>query len=290
VDRLDGGNVKLDVVVPVTRTKTIGRLLQSLSLGTSQPDVVTLVSNEVPSDIETFGLPVRIIRFRSEMVPIGYGDAALRRNVGIWASNSSHIVTLDDDLIASADLIATSRYLLGSRSYFWGHYRYISFTDHSVQDLVTLPPDTGRSREFPSNAWHMWTSCYGGLFGANANVVREIGGFDLVFSCRHSNCDQQLGKRLARRIHGTDRVYIHEPPFAWHPTDPEPWGPPAYRNVCSADHQTFDSLVGAVPVQSCARCPWISITDEDKLFDDTVHWTYDPDQLEVDIMQLNYSS
>ena len=281
--------MKLDVVVPVTRTKTIGRLLKSLSLGTSQPDVVTLVSNEVPSNTETFGLPVRIIRFSSDTVPIGYGDAAVRRNVGIWASSGSHVITLDDDLVAPANLVATSRDLLCARPYFWGHYRYIRFTDHSIEDLVTLPPESGQTREYPPNAWHLWTSCYGGLFGVKTDVLREIGGFDLVFSCRHSNCDQQLGRRLARRIHGTDRVYIHEPPFAWHPTDPEPWGPPVYRNICSTEHQTFDSLIGAMPVQRCAQCPWISITDEGRLFDDTVHWAYNPDQLEVDIIQLNAS-
>jgi hypothetical protein len=279
--------MKLDVVVPVLRTKTIGRLLQSLSLGVSQPDVVTLVSNEVALDTETFGLPVRVIRFSSDTVPIGQADVALRRNIGIWASRASHVVTLDDDLVAAASLVASSRDLLRMYPYFWGHYRYISFMDNRVEDLVALSPDGGRPREFPPNSWHLWMSCYGGLFGAAADLVREIGGFDLIFSCRHASEDQQLGKRLARCIHGTDRVYIHEPPFAWHPMESEPWESAAYRNVCQTDHQTFNDVVGAVSIQRCALCPWISITDESRLFDDTVHWAYNPDQVEVDIIQLS---
>jgi hypothetical protein len=256
-------------------------------LGTSQPDVVTLVSNELSPETDTFGLPVRIVSFRSDIVPIGAGDVALRRNIGIWASSSSHIVTLDDDEVAPANLIATSRDLLRARPYFWGHYRYINFTDRSVEDLLTLPPDCGRPREFPPNAWHLWKSCYGGMFGAAADVVREIGGFDLIFSCRHASCDQQFGKRLARRIHATDRVYIYEPPFVWHPTDREPWDPPTYRNVCSSDHQPFDGLVGAIPVQRCSKCPWIKITDESRIFDDTLNWAYDPDQVEIHITRLS---
>jgi hypothetical protein len=281
--------VKLDVVVPVLRTKTIGRLLQSLSLGVSQPDVVTLVSNEVALDTETFGLPVRVIRFSSDTVPIGQADVALRRNIGIWASSGSHVVTLDDDLVAAASLVASSRDLLRVHPYFWGHYRYISFRGHRVEDLVALAPDRGRPREFPPNSWHLWMSCYGGLFGAAADLVREIGGFDLVFSCRHASEDQQFGRRLARRISGTDRVYIHEPPFAWHPAEPEPWESPAYCNLCPTDHQAVNDVIGAVSVQRCARCPWISITDESRVFADTVHWAYDPGQLTVDIIQLKLS-
>jgi len=276
----------LDVVVPALRTRTVGRLLHSLALGTSRPDAVTLVSNEVPLGIEAFGLPVRVIRFRSDTVPAGHKDVALRRNIGIWASACHDIVTLDDDLVAAASLVATSRDLLRDRPYFWGHHRYVSFADHRVEDLVSLPPDRGRPREFPPNAWHLWMSCYGGLFGAPADVVREVGGFDLVFSGRQASEDQQFGKRLARRVDGRDRVFIHEPPFAWHPTEPEPWDPPAYCNVCLVGHQVFPDMVGSVAVHRCSRCPWIGITDESRLFDDTVNWPYDPGQVELDIIQL----
>jgi len=278
--------VELDVVVPTLRTGTVQRLLRSLSLSTSRPDIVTLVSNEVSLDIETFGLDVQVARFRSATVPIGHGDLALRRNIGIWASAGRNIVVLDDDLVAAAELVAVSRELLRTLRYFWGHHRYLSFADHPVEELVALPPDRGRPREQPPNSWHLWMSCYGGMFGAPADLVRDLGGFDLVFSCRQANEDQQLGKRIARHVDGTDRVFVYEPPFAWHPTEPEPWGPPAFSNVCPSDHETVDGTVGRVPVQRCKRCPWLRITDETCLFDDSVHWPYNPAEIEVQIVEL----
>ena len=138
----------LDIVIPVLRTRTIGRLLQSLSLGTGRPDAVTLVSNEVPLDVDAFGLPVRVIRFSSDTVPVGHGDVALRRDIGIWASHCSHVVTLNDNLVAAASLVAASRDLLRERPYFWGHHRYVSFADHRVADLVSLPADRAGPANF----------------------------------------------------------------------------------------------------------------------------------------------
>ena len=278
--------MELDVVVPTLRTSTVERLLRSLSLGTSRPDIVTLVSNEVGLDIKTSGLDVRVARFRSATVPIGHCDVALRRNIGIWASAGRKVVTLDDDLVAGVDLIAASRDLLRTRRYFWGHYRYLNLAEHPVEDLVALPPDRGQPREQAPNAWHRWMSCYGGLFGASADTVRDMGGFDLVFSCRHAGEDQQLGKRLARHVDGTEHVFIYEPPFAWHPTEQEPWDPPAFSNICPSGHETFDGAVGGVSVQRCTRCPWLRITDEARVFDDAVHWPYDPAETEVQIVEL----
>ncbi len=104
--------MSLDVVVPALRTATIDRLLASLAQGTVRPDAVSLVSNEVPDGLETYGLQVRLLRFRSDRYPIGDRDLALRRDVGIWCSECSHVLTLDDDLVAPANLVETSLELL----------------------------------------------------------------------------------------------------------------------------------------------------------------------------------
>jgi hypothetical protein len=275
----------LDVIVPAMRRDTIDRLLRSFSLGTRAPDVISIVSNEVPLQIESYGLNVRLLRFRSSVYPIGDRDLALRRDVGVWSSNCSHLLTFDDDLVAAADTIEASRALLERKRYFWGHHRYIPFATHPVETLSRLPCERGRPREHPPNAWHMWMSCYGGLFGAETGLVREVGGFDLMFSCRQASEDQDFGKRLAHLVDGTERVFVHEPPFAWHPTDPEAWGTPAYTNLCPDGHAPIEATFRDVRVERCGRCPYLRALDDTQFFGDLVLWPYDPDEVEVVVEQ-----
>jgi hypothetical protein len=273
--------VTLDVVVPAVRRATIDRLLESLARNTVRPDSVSIVSNEVDSDLETHGLNVRLLRFRSSEYPIGDRDVALRRDVGIWSSECSHVLTLDDDLIAPASLIETSLALLRDEPYFWGHYRYISFQGYGVERLAELPAELGRKRENPPNSWHLWLSCYGGAFGAERELVQEVGGFDLAFSCRHSGEDQSLGKRLAAHVSGSERVFIHEPPFVWHPNEADEWEPPAYSNLCKGEHETEDGTLNGLPVSRCLRCPYFSVRDDSRLFSGELFVRYDPDAVEV---------
>lgn len=275
--------MSLDVVVPALRTATIDRLLASLAWGTVRPDVVSLVSNEVPEEIETHGLEVRLLRFRSDRYPIGDRDLALRRDVGIWSSECSHVLTLDDDLVAPANLVESSLELLDRERYFWGHHRYISFAGYAPERLLELPPELGRPREKPPNSWHLWLSCYGGAFGAERALVLELDGFDLAFSCRQSGEDQSFGKRLAARTTGGEHVFIHEPPFAWHPTEPEPWGPPGYSNLCEGGHELERAELNAMPVSSCRRCPYFVALDEDLLFSGDVFVPYDPEAVDVTV-------
>lgn len=273
----------LDVVVPAVRRATIGRLLESLGRNAVRPDVVSIVSNEIDAAIETHGLDVRLVRFRSSEYPIGDRDLALRRDVGIWSSECTHVLTLDDDLIAPLNLIESSLALLREEPYFWGHHRYISFPGYGLERLLELPPELGRARESPPNSWHLWMSCYGGLFGAKKELVQRIGGFDLVFSCRHGGEDQALGKRLAAQVAGTERVFIHEPPFAWHPSEPDDWEPPAYSNLCMDEHEFEDGNVNGAAVVSCRRCPYFLATDHDSLFTEEALLPYDPDAVEVTV-------
>jgi hypothetical protein len=273
--------VTLDVVIPSVRTATIGRLLESLSRNSVRPDVVSIVSNEIDPGIETHGLEVRLLRFRSDEYPIGDRDVALRRDIGIWASECSHVLTLDDDVVAPANLIESSLALLREEPYFWGHYRYISIAGYGVERLLELPPELGRKREDPPNSWHLWLSCYAGAFGAERGLVQEVGGFDLAFSCRHGGEDQSFGKRLAAHVAGTERVFIHEPPFVWHPVDPDEWEPPAYSNLCSGEHELEEATFNGLPVTRCRRCPYFAALDESRLFSGELFVPYDPAAVEV---------
>jgi hypothetical protein len=271
----------LDVVVPAIRTATIGRLLESLAGNSVRPNVVSIVSNEVDPGIETHGLEVRLLRFRSDEYPIGDRDVALRRDVGIWASECSHVLTLDDDVVAPASLIESSLALLREEPYFWGHYRYISIAGYGVERLLELPPELGLKREDPPNSWHLWLSCYAGAFGAERRLVQEVGGFDLAFSCRHGGEDQSFGKRLAAHVAGTERVFIHEPPFVWHPVDPDEWEPPAYSNLCSGEHELEEATFNGLRVTRCCRCPYFAALDESSLFSGELFVPYDPAAVEV---------
>jgi hypothetical protein len=254
----------LDVIVPVRRQATVvDLLLRSFSRNTVWPHAVTLVSNELDSkQIQSHGLNLRILRFESDEYPIGWCDVALRRNVGIWASMASHILMFDDDQIASPDLVQETLRVLGSEPYCWGHYRFIDFASRSLDEIMTLPPEAGRTREMPPNAWHSWRSAYAGLFAAPRALLQRVGGFDMMFSGRHGGEDQDLGRRLAALVHHSDRVYVHEPPFAWHPEHNIPWDEPRYSNVCADTHEVVHGEIMGVTVHRCSRCPFYWVPDE----------------------------
>src|SRR4051794_1975579 len=97
--------ITLDVVIPSLGRSTLVRTLDSLALGTTRPDCVTIVSNEVGAEVVAAGLDARVVRFESDRYPYGDRDVALRRNVGIFSSRCSHVLTFDDDQIAPRSMI-----------------------------------------------------------------------------------------------------------------------------------------------------------------------------------------
>ena len=255
--------MEIDVIVPVRRRTTVDRLLMSFSRNTVWPHSITLVSNEFGTEkVRCHGLNVRILRFESDEYPIGSCDAALRRNVGIWASEASHVMTFDDDQIAPADLIQSTLRVLSTEPYCWGHHRFIDFSRHSVDEITALSPEVGRPRETPPNTWHSWRSAYAGLFASERTLLRQSGGFDMIFSGRHGGEDQDLGRRLARLVHNSEAVYVHEPPFAWHPEKNIPWDELRHSNVCAGEHEIVNGQIHGVAVHRCARCPFYWVPDE----------------------------
>ena len=194
------------MIVPVRRRVTIDRLLRSFSRNTVRPGAIWLVTNELDAaHVVTHDLDVRLVRFESDSYPIGFNDAALRRNVGIWASTASHVVTFDDDQVAPPGLIQSMMRVLSATPVCWGHYRFIDVENRTFDELMALAPDAGRTRETPPNAWHSWQSAYGGLFGAQRALVQQAGGFDMVFSGRHGARTRILADASRRWCTGASR-------------------------------------------------------------------------------------
>jgi hypothetical protein len=277
----------IEVIVPVRRRVTIDRLLRSFSRNTVRPGAIWLVTNELDSaQVVTYDLDVRLVRFESDSYPIGFNDAALRRNVGIWASTASHVVTFDDDQVAPPSLIQSMMRVLSVTPVCWGHYRFIDVENRTFDELMALSPDAGRTRETPPNAWHSWQSAYGGLFGAQRTLVQQAGGFDMVFSGRHGGEDQNLGRRLAALVHGGESVYVHEPPFAWHPERAIPWDEPRYTNVCRGEHNLVEGNVRGVAAHTCTRCPYYYVLDA-VLAGRAVTMPFDSSQVRIAVEQLS---
>ena len=274
--------MKIDVVIPTLRPRAVLWALESLAAQTRRPDFVTLVTNEVDEPPEIDRLPIRVLRFRSDCYPIGDRDVALRRNVGIFFSCATHVITFDDDQVAPPNLVETSTRLLAGSRFFWGHHRYIPFTGKSVAALQALPANAGRSRESPPNAWHLYLSCYAGLFGAELTMLRDAGGYDMIFCERQAGEDQSLGRRLAR-MQGSEKVFIHEPPFAWHPEERMPWSEACYSNLCAGAHDVLIDIVAGIRIERCKVCPHLRALDADLVRDEVV-LRFDPARVTVDVL------
>jgi|SRR5215472_4679957 len=279
--------MEIDVVVPSIRPAGLQWVLDSLGRNRRRPDLVTIVTNELDRDLECHGLDVRVLSFSSDRYPVGCCDLALRRNLGFWFSPCTHVMLFDDDHVAPVGLVESTLQRLAERPFCWGHYRFLPFEGRSLDEILRLPPEAGRPRELPPNAWHGYQSCFGGLFAARRDVVIELGGFDLLFLGRCANEDQSFGRRLALRHDGVERAFVHEPPFAWHPEARLPYSLPAYTNLCSADHDLQEAEAGGVAILRCRRCPYHRHNDsESTLFGDGVVMPFDPDEVEVRTLSL----
>lgn len=204
---------RVDVVIPTTRP-SVNELILSLGKGSLLPDGVIVVSNEVVPAWPNVGY----VTFDSTVQPYGHGDAGLRRNIGADLSEADILVFLDDDLIAPQEMLERTVEIVERDGFCWGHHRFIDFDQVPAGALISMPPEKGRSREHFVNDWHGWQSSYAGLLGIRRDLFWEIGGFDLAFLGHHGNEDQHLGRRLSLRGSHPERTFVHEPPFAWHPT------------------------------------------------------------------------
>ena len=239
--------VTVSVVIPATRP-SVDDLIISLSWGTRIPDEFIVVSNEVRPDAMQ---SVTLVGFDSATQPYGKGDAGLRRNIGADVAESDIIVFLDDDLIAPVDMLGMAVEIAEREGFCWGHHRYIDFEKYSIDDMLTMGPVVGRSREAYVNDWHGWQSSYAGLLAIRRDLFWETGGFDLAYLGYHGSEDQQLGYRLgAKEGH---RTFVHEPPFAWHPETPLFHSEPA-SNIMGT-HRMVRTTINGFDFSACEECP-----------------------------------
>jgi hypothetical protein len=92
--------------------------------------------------------------------------------------------------------------------------------------------------------------------------VLRAGAFDMAFSGRHGGEDQDLGRRLAQLVDGSDRVFVHEPPFGWQPARNTAWDAVVDGNVCTDGHHVTADRIDGVPAHRCTRCPFYWVPDE----------------------------
>lgn len=248
--------MSLEIIIPCVRPTALPRLIRSLAQQTVPPTQVTIVTNHlVPLlDIHDSGIEVRLLQFTSTRYSIGEFDVGLRRNIALWRAESNHVLFFDDDQLAPGTLVETTLAALQKRPVIWGNYRFVDWSTWSDAEVRDNPATVGVSREKPANYEHLPLSCYAGLLGAEAAVLKEVGGFDLVYTV--GSCeDQNLGMRL---LGGADKlVMIREPPFVWHTTSRLPYERDPHANGCG-DHDLEALRTHDFDWVRCRRCPFVN--------------------------------
>ena len=243
----------ISVVIPTTRP-SVDDLIKSLMWGSLVPDEIIVVSNEVRPHGAT------LVGFDSSTQPYGSGDAGLRRNIGADVAGGDIILFQDDDQIAPTDMVAMAVEIVERDGFCWGHHRYIDFEKYSIDDMLTMGPVVGRSRETEPNRWHGWQSSYAGNLTIRRDLFWEVGGFDLGYLGHHGSEDQQFGRRLSG---GRFQTYVHEPPFAWHPANDVFHSSPK-TNIMGA-HRMVRTAINGMDFLACEECPCRKPVDVDSL-------------------------
>lgn len=280
----------VEVVIPSLRQGAAQRLVESLLRCDPAPDVVTVVSNETQPWKVQRGKKVRLLRFVSVEYSTGERDVALRQNAGIYSAECDVVVIQGDDQVAPGSMIGDVLTVMSDKDYLWGNHRLIDFTGLTLDDILERDPRTATSREQPEPpARHGHWSCYGGMFAARTEFIRDFGAFDMAFNGRHAQEDQQLGYRLMRR-EGDDKVLIHEPPFSWHDItlrtgdtrDREPWLTPFCNGCGPGLHDYTTRVIGGAKFTGCMRCPFLTFADDGGLlFRDEPLIRYRPDAVQT---------
>jgi hypothetical protein len=303
--------MRLEVVVPLTRSLVVVPMLRSFARQTVLPDEITFVTNwptdkmramvEKAFSREKVKLNVRQLSFETDAYPVGMSDAGLRRNIAAWATDAEAMLLWDDDQIAAQDTVEASLNWLKQEDWVFGHHRIVEFADVPLDELVYWPASRGRPREKPPNHWHTYLSAYGGNVAVLRKAYIAIGGYDLIYTRGYDDIN------IGRRVVGDNPITVREPPFAWHPETKMPLDMTLPGNICP-HHRTVtarDSMkgmtivAGANPPQNsgsrswtyakCTKCPWIEPNPSDP--EGVVHhqgpvFQYDPTKVTVTYTDL----
>jgi hypothetical protein len=84
-------------------------------------------------------------------------------------------------------------------------------------------------------------------------------------------------------MQGGEKVFIHEPPFAWHPEELLPWSQVRYSNLCETPHDAVTDVVAGIRIERCRVCPHLRALDTDLLRNEVV-LRFDPARVTVDVL------
>jgi len=192
------------IVASHNRRELLERCLRALAQQTQNPaDYEVIVADDGSSDgtaemVEGLETPYRLRLLRREKA----GQAAAQ-NAAIETATSAVCLFLDDDCIASPELVAA----------------HIAAHESPADAIVigNLAQEAPTARDWYAhafaNAWNAhferlaakrpsWTDCYGGNFSAPRAALREVGGFATDLPLEE---DTELAYRLHR--HGCEPVY-----------------------------------------------------------------------------------
>ncbi len=190
------GRIELSVLIAShNRKELLRRCVDSLAAQTQPASFEVIVADDGSDDgtaemVEGLRMPYRLRALRLEK---GGKSAAL--NAAIDAAAGDVCVFLDDDVIASPELVAA--YLKAHRDE----------TLLGVGAIVQRPPDArdwyahafakawGEHSEELAGRPARWTDCYGANFSAPRSVLREIGGFTVGLQIAE---DFDIALRLCR--------------------------------------------------------------------------------------------
>jgi hypothetical protein len=246
----------MEVIIPQMRPQHLDNLIYSFGK-TGAPDLITLVSNLNLSLRVASPCPIRQLRYETDTYSTGDYTVVLKRNIGAWWAKHENIVFFDDDQLSSNGMLIAFDKLLNTTDIVYGHHRFIDYDSHALDDILDAPPAAGISREHPVNAAHTFQSGYGGLLGIKQSLYLGLGGMDMWWSNVPSHEDQDFTRRMLM-AKGWSTIFVHEPPFAWHPL----WGAstrlPVTKepsNLCNSHHIVTKTLQG-IDYEACTLCPW----------------------------------